>query len=217
MVISQDAPVDSLSNINSPCETVQLMSLDEVLNRRPEYEQTFINIKKSEIQRKAALSQYNPQVSMYVAGGWATLTPNFGFDVQLTPIVGMNVSIPIFRWGARFKASREQKAYIGIQQLQQSYVADNINQELSAAITNLTESAKQVETAESSITVAEENLDLVTYSYNEGNATMVDVLSAQLSWLQSQNNLINALLSEKMAVADYKKVISTDVDMENQQ
>ena len=217
MGISPDAPVDSLSNINSPCETVQLMSLDEVLNRRPEYEQTFINIKKSEIQRKAALSQYNPQVSMYVAGGWATLTPNFGFDVQLTPIVGMNVSIPIFRWGARFKASREQKAYIGIQQLQQSYVADNINQELSAAITNLTESAKQVETAESSITVAEENLDLVTYSYNEGNATMVDVLSAQLSWLQSQNNLINALLSEKMAVADYKKVISTDVDMENQQ
>ena len=165
---------------------------------------------------KAARSQYNPQVSMSVAAGWFTMSPNFGFPTPFTPIASMNVSIPIFRWGARFKTNREQKAYIAIQQLQQSYIADNISQELSAATTNLTETSKQVDTAESTIAVAKENLDLITYSYNEGNATMVDVLSAQLSWLQSQNNLINALLSQKMAVADYKKVISTDDEMENQ-
>ena len=135
-------------------------------------------------------------------------TPFLGTDVQLTPIIGLNVSVPIFRWGARFKTNREQKAYVGIQKLQQSVVVDNINQELSAAVTNLTETSKQVDTAEESIIVAEENLDLISYSYNEGNATMVDVLSAQLSWLQAQNSLISALLSEKMAIADYKKTIS---------
>lgn len=216
MGVAPNAPVENLSAINIPCEDIQLMNLDEVLNRRPEYEQSFINIHKYEVQRKAALSQYNPQVSMSVAAGWFTMSPNFGFPTPFTPIASMNVSIPIFRWGARFKTNREQKAYIAIQQLQQSYIADNISQELSAATTNLTETSKQVDTAESTIAVAKENLDLITYSYNEGNATMVDVLSAQLSWLQSQNNLINALLSQKMAVADYKKVISTDDDMENQ-
>ena len=216
MGVAPNAPVENLSAINIPCEDIQLMNLDEVLNRRPEYEQSFINIHKYEVQRKAALSQYNPQVSMSVAAGWFTMSPNFGFPTPFTPIASMNVSIPIFRWGARFKTNREQKAYIAIQQLQQSYIADNISQELSAATTNLTETSKQVDTAESTIEVAKENLDLITYSYNEGNATMVDVLSAQLSWLQSQNNLINALLSQKMAVADYKKVISTDDDMENQ-
>ena len=137
-----------------------------------------------------------------------SLTPNMGYDVQVTPVVGLNVSIPIFRWGARFKTSREQKAYIGIQKLQQSYVADNISEELSAAITNLSETAKQVDAAAETMTIAEENLDLVTYSYNEGNATMVDVLSAQLSWIQAQTSLISAHLSEKMAVAAYKKAIS---------
>ena len=216
MGVAPNAPVENLSAINIPCEDIQLMILDEVLNRRPEYEQSFINIHKYEVQRKAALSQYNPQVSMSVAAGWFTMSPNFGFPTPFTPIASMNVSIPIFRWGARFKTNREQKAYIAIQQLQQSYIADNISQELSAATTNLTETSKQVDTAESTIAVAKENLDLITYSYNEGNATMVDVLSAQLSWLQSQNNLINALLSQKMAVADYKKVISTDDEMENQ-
>ena len=56
--------------------------------------------------------------------------------------------------------------------------------------------------------LANENLDLVSFSYNEGKANMVDVLSAQLSWTQAHTNLINAYLSEKMAVAEYRKVIS---------
>lgn len=37
---------------------------------------------------------------------------------------------------------------------------------------------------------------------------MADVLSAQLSWTQAHTNLINAYLAEKMAVAEYRKVIS---------
>lgn len=100
------------------------------------------------------------------------------------------------------------KAYIGIQRLQQSYVADNILEELSAATTKLTETEQQVKTAQENMALAEENLDLVTFSYNEGRASMVDVLSAQLSWTQAQTNLINAHLAAKMAVAEYRKAIS---------
>ncbi len=95
-----------------------------------------------------------------------------------------------------------------IQKLQQSYVTDNINEELSAALTKLTETEYQVKTAKETMSLANENLDLVSFSYNEGKANMVDVLSAQLSWTQAHTNLINAYLSEKMAVAEYRKVIS---------
>ena len=102
----------------------------------------------------------------------------------------------------------QQKAYISIQKLQQSYVTDNINEELSAALTKLTETEYQVKTAKETMNLANENLDLVSFSYNEGKANMVDVLSAQLSWTQAHTNLINAYLSEKMAVAEYRKVIS---------
>lgn len=58
----------------------------------------------------------------------------WGYDLQFSPIVGVNVSIPLLRWGARFKTNRQQKAYVGIQKLQQSYITDNINEELSAAL-----------------------------------------------------------------------------------
>lgn len=201
-------PVDSLYTIDAASAPVQILSLENVLQRRADYESTEVNIMKSQAQRKAALSQFNPQLNMYFSGGWATATPNLGYDVSFNPIIGINLNIPIFRWGARFKTNRQQKAYISIQKLQQSYVADNINEELSAALTKLTETEYQVKTAKETMNLANENLDLVSFSYNEGKANMVDVLSAQLSWTQAYTNLINAYLSEKMAVAEYRKVIS---------
>ena len=205
---SPNTPVDSLYEIGIPCEAVTLLSLDDVLQRRSDYASTEINIEKSEAQRKAALSQYNPQVNMFLSGGWATASPSMGYDFAFTPILGLNVNIPVFRWGARFKTNRQQKAYIGIQKLQQSYVTDNISEELSAALTKLTETEHQVTTAQETMDLAEENLSLATFSYNEGKASMVDVLSAQLSWTQAHSNLINAHLAAKMAVAEYQKVIS---------
>ena len=191
-----------------PVAPVRLLSLDDVLPRRAEYASASVNIARSEAQRRAALSQYNPQVSMFLATGWDTGIAYMGQDVPHTPVAGINVSIPIFRWGARFKTSRQQKAYIGIQKLQQSLVTDNILEELSAAATKLTETEQQVRTARENMNLADENLDLVTFSYNEGRSSMADVLSAQLSWTQAHTNLINAYLAEKMAVAEYRKVVS---------
>lgn len=208
MGMEPNAPVDSLYTIDAASAPIQILSLENVLQRRADYESTEVNIEKSLAQRKAALSQYNPQLNMYFSGGWATATPNLGYDVSFNPIIGINLNIPIFRWGARLKTNRQQKAYIGIQKLQQSYVTDNINEELSAALTKLKETEYQVKTARENMNLANENLDLVSFSYNEGKSNMVDVLSAQLSWTQAHTNLINAYLAEKMAVAEYKKVIS---------
>lgn len=208
MGVEPNASVDSLYTIDTSSSPIQILSLDNVLQRRADYESTEINILRSEAQRKAAMSQFNPHLDMYFSGGWATGTPNLGYDVSFNPIIGINLNIPVFRWGARAKTNRQQKAYIGIQKLQQSYIADTINEELSAALTNLTESESQVKTAKENMNLADENLDLVTFSYNEGKANMVDVLSAQLSWTQAHTNLINAYLSEKMAVAEYRRVIS---------
>lgn len=208
MGVQPDAPVDSLSNIGIAGEPVQQFGFDEVLNRRADYGSTEVNIFKSEAQRRAALSKYNPQVNMFLATGWDTGVAYMGQTVVHTPIAGLNVSIPIFRWGARFKTSRQQKAYIGIQKLQQSYISDGILQEFSAANTKLTETEQQVKTAKENMALADENLELATFSYNEGKASMVDVLSAQLSWTQAHNNLINAYLAAKMAVAEYRKVVS---------
>ena len=203
-----EAAVDSLTRIDEPVVCTSFLPLQNVLERRADFQRTAINITKSQAQRKNALSQFNPQLSMYFSGGWATATPNLGYDVSFNPIVGIHLSVPLFQWGARLKTNRRQKAHIQIQRLQQSYVADGIKEELAEAQVGLEETACQVKTATENMKLAEESLDLISFSYTEGKANMVDVLSAQISWTQARTNLINAYLAQKMAVARYQQVIS---------
>lgn len=203
-----EAAVDSLTRIDEPVICTSFLPLQNVLERRADFQRTAINITKSQAQRKNALSQFNPQLSMYFSGGWATATPNLGYDVSFNPIVGIHLSVPLFQWGARLKTNRRQKALIQIQRLQQSYVADGIKEELAEAQVGLEETACQVKTATENMKLAEESLDLISFSYTEGKANMVDVLSAQISWTQARTNLINAYLAQKMAVARYQQVIS---------
>ena len=201
-------PEEGICPIGAVCENIKPLDLEEVLERRPDYKTMDVNIEKMEAARKASISKYNPQLSAYVAGGWQTAQPHMGADTKFIPIAGMNLNIPILRWGERGQTSRQQKANITIQELQKSYVADNISQELNASLTKVEQSDNMVSTAQKNMLLAQENLELMTFSYNEGRASIVEVLSAQLSWTQANNNLINAYLSNKMAVAEYRRTIA---------
>ena len=59
MGIAPNTPVDSLYTIDKTSAPIQILSLENVLQRRADYESTEVNIMKSQAQRKAALSQFN--------------------------------------------------------------------------------------------------------------------------------------------------------------
>ena len=126
MGVKPDAAVDSLCEIGMHCPPVDLLSLDEVLSRRADYAGTHVSIARSEAQRKAALSQYNPQLSMFLATGWDTVSPIWDKTCPIRPLRESNLNIPIFPMGCTLQNQPPAKAYIGIQKLQQSYVADTI-------------------------------------------------------------------------------------------
>ena len=73
------------------------------------------------------------------------------------------------------------------------------------AWTSLTENTRQIDIAKENCKLAEENLDLNTFSYTEGRLTILDVLSAQLTWVQAYTNLIQSYYEQKIALADYRK------------
>ncbi len=85
-----NAPVDSLSEISIASDPVDILGLDDVLPRRADYASTNSKHCPSEAQRKAALSKYNPQLSMFLATGWDTGITYMGQDVPHTPIAGLN-------------------------------------------------------------------------------------------------------------------------------
>lgn len=207
-----NAPMEKLCGISDSCPLPVMLSLEEVLGRRPEFLMAGADIERQEAVRKVAISKYNPTLSMYVDGGWGI--PNLKIpglipgDPDFTSMTGVNLTVPVLRWGERRQANLQNRALVNIKKLQQSAVMDNIEEELCAAWTKITQSGQQVNIATDNAHIAQENLDLVTFSYNEGKASIVDVLSAQLSWIQAQNNVTNARLAYKMALAEYQKVIA---------
>lgn len=70
----------------------------------------------------------------------------------------------------------------------------------------IVESAMQVRQSYDGLSIAAENLSLSTFAYNEGQLTVLDVLSAQLSWIQIYTNTILAARALRIAIADYRRI-----------
>ena len=178
------------------------------LENRPDYLISKLNIEYQKRQINLSKAKYNPTLSVGFQGTWGTPMLNVkGSDNLWPPAVFASLKIPLFRWGARFKEVNSQKAVLRSKEYAMDNTRDQITQEVANAWTSLTENTKQIDVAEEACKIAEENLDLNTFSYNEGKLPIVDVLSAQLSWIQSYSSLIQTWYQQKASLAQYNKAI----------
>lgn len=181
---------------------------DVTTGNRPDYRIALLDIDYQERQVKLAAARYNPTVAIGFKETWGTPTINTkGADRLWNSVIYASVQIPLFRWGARFRERNTQKAILRSKEYAADATRDRISQEVAAAWTNLTEYGRQIGIAESSCLIAAENLDLNTFSYTEGKLPIVDVLSAQLSWIQAYSGLIQVWLQQKVSLADYNKAV----------
>jgi outer membrane protein TolC len=82
---------------------------------------------------------------------------------------------------------------------------DQVNKELSHSWTQLEEVARRWAIIYSSLAIAQDNLQLNSFSYNEGKLPVLDVLSAQVSWLQAYTNFVTINYQYRIALAQYRK------------
>lgn len=87
-----------------------------------------------------------------------------------------------------------------------AHSCDDIVREEMNGWTALVQSRAQVDATEESLRIAGENLSISTCSYSEGLATVLDVLQAQLSWIQLYTNAIRAHFNYAVAVSDYRRI-----------
>ena len=181
---------------------------EAAISNRPDYRIALLDIDYQKRQVKLAAARYNPTVAIGFKESWGTPTINTkGADRLWNSVIYASVQIPLFRWGARFRERNTQKAILRSKEYAADATRDRISQEVAAAWTNLTEYGHQIGIAESSCLIAAENLDLNTFSYTEGKLPIVDVLSAQLSWIQAYSGLIQVWLQQKVSLADYNKAV----------
>lgn len=192
-------------------EQPRYQPVEEVLQHHPDYRIAERQIDFSRYGVKLAAAKFNPRLVAGVQGIWNSTTPNFHGTTAFNGAAFLRLSVPIFHWGERRQSMAAERANLRAAEYNRGQVADNITRETAKAWTNIVESTLQIDIAKANWMVARENLDLNTFSYNEGQLTILDVISAQISWLQAYTNVVTSNFNQKVAISAYRKAAAESV------
>lgn len=182
------------------------LSADEALERRPDYAAARLRVEQAETDVRVARAAFNPQLSVGVGGSWMPDTPNRTGETHVNGSAFVKLSVPIFHGGERRRAVGAARARKLATEWETAGAAEEIVRTEMNSWTAVVRSRAQVDASERSLAIARENLELSTYSYGEGLATILDVLQAQLSWIQLYTNDIIARYNYALAVSDYLRI-----------
>ncbi len=179
---------------------------ENVVASRPDFAAADMSRQKAEFAVRSARAPFNPQINVGVGGSWAPYSPNRTGETEINGSLFAEVSVPIFHGCERHRvvAAARERQYQS--ELAQSQLYDDIMREEMNGWVTLVDSNAQVEASTRSMIIAGENLEISTYSYSEGVTTILDVLQAQISWLQLYTNTITAQYNYAVAVSDYMRI-----------
>ena len=207
-VLMGRVPTDSINVAESIAEKAampELVNAESVMNVRPDLAISKLNVDYQKNLIRLTTAKYNPTLAVGYQGAWGTQMINVNGDTQFNHSLVVSLKIPLLHWGARFKQTASQKALYNQSIFAFQDKRDQISKELAAAWTKVTDSDRRVTLAETNCKLADENLELNTFSYSEGRLSILDVLSAQLTWIQAYTNLVQSHYQAKIALATYKK------------
>lgn len=182
-----------------------VVTLDSALIARADYQMALKQIDLAKNQTTQVKSAFLPQVAVGIKERFGTTMINIDGDSRFTTTAFAQVKVPIFHWGERRQKVRMSRTQEESKILDRSKLEDQINLDLTNAWVSVEESAKKLDIVSSTLSIAQNNLELNTYSYNEGRLPILDVLSAQVSWLQTYTNVVSVNYQFKLAQSNYIK------------
>lgn len=200
-------PIVLADSIRQPMAIPSLYDLQLVLENRPDYRIAQQDIELARLQTRLVKANYLPNLAVGIKENWGTTLINVDGDKRFSTIAFAKVNIPVFYWGERRHNVRLSETQEETRELERSKLLDQIRLNLSNAWVNLTEALKKINIVDSSLEIARHNLILNTFSYNEGKLPVIDVLSAQVTWLQAFTNVVSANYQYKVALAEYERTI----------
>lgn len=158
-------------------------------------------------QRKSIVAEYYPSLSLtagYNYIGQGPVLPLFakpadGVYWSDFSTIGLNLKVPIFNgFGTR---ARVRQATIDIQQTEEDIKDTRLSLDLAYenARTQIQNSLITIENQKENVKLAQEVLDNTQNNYQNGLATLTDLLDSENSYIEAQNNYTNALLDFKLA------------------
>lgn len=184
----------------------QSPALDFNVADRTEIKVLDAQIMLTDLQTKAIRAENYPSLSAFANYSYNGVTNKFGDFFQQDGAIwygvgsfGLNLKVPLFDGFAR--QARTKQSYLQMKQLQTR--KDNVALSLRAGYQS---ALIQMENSTSSIIAQKKNVELAKdvsssseANYNLGLATLTDLLEAQSSYIDAQNNYTKALLDYKLA------------------
>ena len=179
----------------------------EYIEKHPDYVVAVAGRESARCNISLRGANYLPRLNLGLFGLWQ---PKVDAGTQLNGGVMLSLNAPIFHFGERREALRSARSGYRSAELIVDNVVDDIMLNESNGWTNLESSYQRIGATRRSLEIAKENLDISTYSYREGLATILDVLQAQLSWLQIYQNAITAQYDYAVAISSYRYIIAQE-------
>ena len=205
-----NSPVAPSDSFTDPPPMPFVVDLETALNQRPDYAIDSLQVEHQKRLMNLAVAQHKPTLSVGLLQQIATPIINIDGKPKLTPVFFAKMSMPLIHWGKRTKTLASQRALLNEATLAQSDRYDQVNLELATSLTAVQESRKQIDYATENCRLAQDNLDTISFGYADGRLTILDVLAAQLTWLQANTNLIQSHHNYRMALANYRHATGSD-------
>ena len=207
MGVEPDAAVVLTDSIQKVLWVPKQEGLNKALERRADYQSAIMGIEMAKLQTDMARSKYLPQLAVGIKEKYGTPLLNVDGKAQWATTAYAQINIPVFHWGEMRQNVRLSRTQEWTKELERSQLKDQVSKELNNAWVNVIEISKKLEIVYSSLDIAKDNLTLNTFSYNEGKLPIIDVLSAQVSWLQAYTNVVSVNYQYKVALAEYAKAL----------
>ena len=207
MGVEPDAAVVLTDSIQKVLWVPKQEGLNKALERRADYQSAIMGIEMAKLQTDMARSKYLPQLAVGIKEKYGTTLLNVDGKAQWATTAYAQINIPVFHWGEMRQNVRLSRTQEWTKELERSQLKDQVSKELNNAWVNVIEISKKLEIVYSSLDIAKDNLTLNTFSYNEGKLPIIDVLSAQVSWLQAYTNVVSVNYQYKVALAEYAKAL----------
>lgn len=158
------------------------------------------------LNKKATEAQGLPSLSLNANYGYLGIGDEFPW-FQSYPgaywsdyaSVGVNLRIPIFNGGVVRAKTRQAQIQIDKLEADKRDTRLALDLDLRNAVTQLNNSLISLNTQNENVNLAKEVLDNVENNYKVGLASLTDLLDAETSYADAQNNQTNALLDYKLA------------------
>ncbi len=202
--------VELAQSITDTIPMPQRVSYTEIIEHRPDIQAMAWRVKAAEYGVDVTRASLWPNMYVGVGGSWQTFSPNIKGHTYLDASIMLGVSVPIFHWGERRQAVASAKYDYRMAYNLWEQQRDDVEQEEADGWSALVSSYSQMQSSLRNLDIASENLSISTYSYQEGKATILEVLQAQISWIQIYTNAITARFNYAVAVSEYKHLTATD-------